>query len=289
MHAAQSVGTLSVEPLSGVGALVHGIDLREPLTKAQGAAIRAAVGEHCVLFFRDQALSPDEHIQFADAVGVINVNRFFATLDGYPTIAEVRKEPHQRSNQGGGWHTDQSYDTKPAMGSILYARQVPASGGDTLFADMYKAYETLSPGLQTALKGLRAVHSSRHIFGPNAKRFADPNNDLKDRLKNADLAVQDAIHPVVIRHPISGRSALYVNRAFTLHFDGWTVEESKPLLDFLYAHAVRPEHTTRFAWQPGSIAFWDNRAAWHYALNDYQGQRRVMHRITIEGETLSAA
>jgi len=233
------------------------------------------------MFFRDQGLSPEQHIGFAERWGAININRFFATVEGYPMIAEVRKEPHQEKNIGGGWHTDHSYDHIPALGSILYAHEVPESGGDTMFASMYLAYETLSDGLKQTLEGLRAVHSSRHVFG--ARR----GNDLDERLGNHDLATQDAVHPVIIRHPDTGRKALYVNPGFTLHFEGWSVEESQSLLSYLYKHASRPEHTCRFRWRKGSMAFWDNRSTWHYALNDYPGQRRLMHRITVEGVALS--
>lgn len=168
------------------------------------------------------------------------------------------------------------------MGSILYAREVPATGGDTLFARMVAAYDALSSGLKKTLEGLAAVHSSRHVFGAAA-----PGADgLTGRIGNPEAATQDAIHPVVIRHPLSGRKALFVNPGFTIRFDGWSRKESAPLLRYLYQHAVQPEFTFRFHLQPGSIAFWDNRSTWHYALNDYQGQKRLMHRITIEGSAL---
>ena len=204
----------------------------------------------------------------------------------YPQIAEVRKEPAQTTNIGGGWHTDHSYDQIPAMGSILLAREVPSRGGDTMFACMGQAYDALSDGLKRTLKGLRAVHTSRHVFGIKAHQA---NPERKERFVNAELATQEAVHPVVIRHPETGRHTLYVNASFTTHFEGWTETESKPLLDFLYQHAARPEFQTRFRWEEGSIAFWDNRATWHYALNDYQGERRLMHRITLDGVPLEAA
>ena len=277
-----SYRTLDIQPLAGaLGAEVHGIDLAGDICEAQFAELRHAFGEYGVIFFRDQGLSPEQHIGFAERWGAININRFFATVDGYPMIAEVRKEPHQEKNIGGGWHTDHSYDQIPALGSILYAHEVPESGGDTMFASMYLAYETLSDGLKQTLEGLRAVHSSRHVFG--ARR----GNDLDERLGNHELATQDAVHPVIIRHPDTGRKALYVNPGFTLHFEGWSVEESQSLLSYLYKHASRPEHTCRFRWRQGSMAFWDNRSTWHYALNDYPGQRRLMHRITVEGVALS--
>jgi taurine dioxygenase len=276
-----------VRPTSGaLGAELLGIDLSESLDAEGAAEIRQALNEHGVVFFRDQHLSPEEHIAFAERMGTININRFFKNVPGYPQIAEVRKEPAQTTNIGGGWHTDHSYDQIPALGSILLAREVPARGGDTMFACMALAYDALSDGLKRALKGLRAVHTSRHVFGVNAHQA---NPERQDRFVNPMLATQDAVHPVVIRHPESGRPCLYVNANFTTHFQGWTEKESKPLLDFLYAHAARPEFQTRFKWEEGSIAFWDNRATWHYALNDYQGERRLMHRITIEGVPLEPA
>lgn len=275
--------TLELAPADGaVGVHVHGLDLAEALDPTTVDALRDALGRHGVLFFRHQHLTPEQHLAFARRFGPINVNRFFAAVPTHPEIAEVRKEPDQRTNIGGGWHTDHSYDDRPALGSVLLAREVPDHGGDTLFACMGLAFDTLSDGLKDTLRTLRAVHSSRHVFGA-ASAY---QSDTGDRLGNADAATQDVSHPVIIRHPITGRETLYVNPAFTTHIDGWTAAESEPLLRYLYTHAQRPEHQTRFHWEPGSIAFWDNRATWHYALNDYYGERRLMHRITIEGDAL---
>lgn len=275
-----------ISPAGAVGAHVTGADLTAPLDDGDVVRLRDALGEHGVLFFRDQELTPEQHIAFGGRFAPINVNRFFATVPGFPAIAEVRKDPDQTRNIGGGWHTDHSYDQIPALGSVLLARETPKRGGDTLFASMFAAYDGLSDGLKQTLCGLQAWHSSRHVFGAEAMK---QRGDLKGRLLNPELATQDALHPVVIRHPISGRPALYVNPGFTLRFDGWTAEESRPLLQYLYTHASKPEFTRRFSWQPGSIAFWDNRATWHYALNDYHGERRLMHRITLEGTALAAA
>jgi len=274
--------TITVHPAgAAVGAELRGIDLSRGLTDSARDAISQALADRGVVFFRDQSLTPEQHIELAQAFGAINVNRFFSHADGYPEIALVVKEPHQTKNIGGGWHTDHSYDQVPAKGSLLFGRGPPPTGGDTLFASMYAAYESLSDGLKQTLAGLRAVHSSRHVFG--VKR-----EGMEGRFHNQTEATQDAVHPVVITHPDSGRKALYVNPGFTLRFEGWTDEESRPLLSYLYQHAVRPEFTYRFVWQPGSLAFWDNRATWHYAVNDYQGERRLMHRITVEGCALAA-
>jgi len=274
---------IEVRPIAGaVGAELHGVNLAGNLPDGTLSDIKAALAEWGVVFFRDQTLTPGQHLAFARHFGPVNVNRFFRAVEGWPMIAEVRKEPQQKSNIGGGWHTDHSYDAIPALGSILHAIEVPEFGGDTMFSSMYAAYDALSDGLKHTLAGLRAVHSSRHVFGPAAKRA----EDMKDRIGNPELATQDATHPVVIQHPDTGRKALYVNPGFTLHFEGWTAEESQSLLSYLYKHATRPEFTCRFAWRPGSIAFWDNRTTWHMAINDYHGHRRLMHRITVEGVAL---
>ena len=272
---------MEIVPTSpSVGAEIHGVDLRT-ITDGEFEAVHQAFVDHGVIFFRDQDLTPEEHVAFAERWGEINVNRFFTPVDGHPRIAEVRKEPDQLANIGGAWHTDHSYDQIPALGSILYAREVPAVGGDTLFASQYAAYDALSDAMKETLLDLWADHSSRHVFGQHA--------DVNGLFNNPGAATQDALHPVVIEHPLSGRPALYVNLGFTLRFHGWTDQESAPLLQWLYQHCQRPEFTTRFSWRPGSMAVWDNRAVQHNALNDYHGQRRLMHRITIEGCEIAPA
>lgn len=265
-----------------IGATVSDVDVRE-LDADAALELGEAWGRHGVLFFRDQHLTPDEHIAFAERFADIDVNKFFAAVETHPQIAEVRKEPDQLVNIGGGWHTDHSYDAEPARGSILLAREVPPRGGDTRFASVGAAYEALSPGMQDTLRSLRAHHTNEHVFSKEALS----NLGKGERISNSEL-VGGADHPVVIEHPVSGRPMLYVNPGFTTHFVGWTADESRPLLDFLYRHVTRPEFATQFIWEPGSIAMWDNRATWHYALNDYQGERRLMHRVTIAGEPLAA-
>lgn len=277
---------LDIRPVAGsLGAEIHGVDLATEENPAVWRALKEAISEYGVIFFRDQELTPDQHIAMAEQFAEINVNRFFAHVPDYPQIAEVRKEPEQKSNIGGGWHTDHSYDEVPAFGSILLARDVPPKGGDTQFADLALAYDYLSEGLKKTLKSLKAVHSSKHRFGQNANRPAD----LKGRLGNPELVTEDVVHPVIIKHPLSGRDVLYVNPGFTLRFDGWTAEESKPLLEYLYRHAEQSMFTCRFQWAKGSIAFWDNRRTWHQAVNDYHGERRLMHRITLEGVSIHGA
>ena len=280
-----SYDTIQVDPLSGaVGAEVRGVDLATSLSNAQFAEIREAFLRHGVIFFRDQHLSPEQHLAFARHFGPVNVNRFFNPLDGFPEIAEVLKEPHHKKNIGARWHTDHSYDQIPALGSALYAKEVPPVGGDTLFAGMAAAFDALSDGMKNALRGLRAMHSSREVFG--SRRYETDTGEYEGRLGNPELATQDAVHPVVITHPDTGREILYVNPVFTLGLEGWKDEESRPLLQYLYNHAARPEFSCRFRWREGSLALWDNRSTWHVALNDYQGHRRYMHRVTIEGVAL---
>ena len=280
---------ISINVLPGVGAEILGVDIAGGLASSELETIKQTFSEHGLVFFRNQKISEADHIEFAEVFGDINVNRFFAANPEYPQIAMVSKEPRQVENIGGGWHTDHSYDQEPALGSLLVARELPASGGDTWFASMYKAYESLSDGLKETLEGMSAVHSAKHVFGPKGEY--ETTGSAGGRIGNAGAALEmeDPIHPVVISHPLSGRKALYVNAGFTLRFDGWTDEESAPLLAYLYERAIADENITRFKWENGSVAFWDNRATWHFAQNDYPGQRRVMHRVTIEGCALQPA
>lgn len=271
----------------GCGVEIWDVDIGGGLAGHEIDGIRKAFSDHGLIFIRDQHISEQDHIDFARQFGEINVNRFFQAHPDYPEVALVIKEPDQAYNIGGGWHTDHSYDEIPALGSILAARELPATGGDTWFVSMYDVLDQLSAGMRKALEQMRAVHSAHHVFGSQNSG----QGEFGGRIGNSASAdvLDDPVHPVIIRHPLSGRPTLYVNPGFTLRFEGWTEEESAPLLEFLYSQATRNENITRFNWQPGSIAFWDNRATWHFAQNDYQGLRREMHRITIEGCKLEAA
>ena len=271
-------------PLSEhIGTEITGVQLAN-LDGDDLECLKRAVFENGVAVLRDQQLSPEQHIAFAKRWGGIDVNPFFPTSSGWPEIAEVRKAETQRDNIGGGWHTDHSFDQIPAMGSILVARELPPTGGDTLFVGVGAVYDSLSGGLKATLGTLKAVHSADHIYQPGG--FYS-KSDLADELTGQELSTR-AVHPVVIRHPVTGRKLLYVNAGFTLHFEGWTREESLPLLTYLSALGSREEFRCRVQWQPGSVAIWDNRATWHLAMNDYHGHRRVMHRITLTGEPLAA-
>jgi len=272
--------TLDIRPLSGaLGAEILGIDLAQDLGDDTVAAIRAAWLEHLVVFFRDQALPPAEFLKFARRFGEPIEYPFVKGLDGFPQITPVIKLEHEKINFGGLWHTDTAYLERPPMATMLIARETPARGGDTLFANMYLAYETLSDGMRRMLDGLTAINSS-------AK--ADTTKTREDRVRDSGKAdakqEYSAEHPVVRTHPETGRKALYVNGGHTLCFADMSAEESAPLLNYLLWHMVRPEFTCRFRWEPGSIALWDNRCTQHNPVNDYHGHRRVMHRVTLAGD-----
>jgi taurine dioxygenase len=275
---------IEVNRIAGaLGAEVSGVDLAKPLDDGIVGEIRQALLDNQVIFFHDQHLTPEQHLGFGARFGELQIHEFVEGAAVDPRIIEVRKEGYETHNFGGGWHTDVSYLERPALGSVLYAHEVPAYGGDTMFASQYLAYDTLSDGMKKMLDGMIAVHSARRPYGTNAKRAMDPGPSSMKFYFTED-AHGEVEHPVIRTHAETGRKCLYVNRNFTVRFKDMTVEESRPLLNFLWEHAVRPEFTCRFRWEAGSIAFWDNRCVQHYALNDYHGQRRVMHRVTINGD-----
>ena len=268
---------MKVRRIAGaLGAEISGVDLR---SQEDVSAIREAWLEHLVVFFRDQQLAPAEFMAFAKRIGKPIEYPFVKGIPGFPEIIEVKKLEHEKVNFGGVWHSDTAYLEVPPMASMLLAREIPPYGGDTLFANMYAAYEALSEGMKRLLDGLVAVNSS-------AK--ADVTRTREDRLKTdgSDKAGKELVaeHPVVRTHPETGRKALYVNFAHTARFRDMTEKESAPLLQFLFEHQVRPEFTCRFSWQVGSLALWDNRCDQHNPVNDYHGFRRVMLRITLEGD-----
>jgi len=272
--------SLEIRPIAGaLGAEIGGVDLSRELSDATVAEIRGAWLEHLVLFFRDQDLPPARFLAFARRFGEAIEYPFVKGLEEFPEIIPVLKLENEKINFGGIWHSDTTYLDVPPMASMLVAREVPPAGGDTEFANMYLAYETLSAGMRRVLDGQVAVNSSA---------AADVSRTREDRLKDSARAdarkEYTATHPVVRVHPETGRRALYVNTAHTVRFEGMTEEESAPILKFLYAHQTRPEFTCRFRWQPGSLAMWDNRCAQHNAINDYQGHKRLLHRITLAGD-----
>jgi taurine dioxygenase len=282
----QGNGSISVIRIAGaLGAEIGGVDLATPLGNDTFAAIHRALLDHCVIFFRDQVMTPAEHVAFARRFGAISIHPYAPALDGHPEVMRVFKEKDDKANFGGGWHSDMTFLEKPPLGSILYAKEVPPVGGDTMFANQYLAYEALSPALRRTLDGLSAVHSANAQYGVDGLSEANRHNDQRSmKPKTSEDAKAETIHPVVRTHPETGRKALYVNIGFTQRFEGWTKEESRPLLRWLYEHCAKPEFTCRFQWRANSVAFWDNRCTQHYALNDYHGHRREMHRVTVEGD-----
>ncbi len=278
---------LEIRPMEGAGAEVRYVDLTT-ITVGDWNQIEAAFANYGLLIFRDQIFTETDHLHFARRWGNINVNRFFTAHSRFPEIALVVKEATDTQNIGSGWHADHSYDREPALGSVLVARELPSSGGDTMFASMYAAFDALSSSTQRALEALHATHSAQRSFGTAA--IAD-GDSYAGRLANADIAdaMDDVTHPVVIRHPISGRKALYVNPEFTTGIVGMEENEGLALLNQLYEHCQLPEFVGQCTWEPGTVALWDNRAKWHLARNDYPGERRVMHRVTIEGCALEPA
>ena len=271
---------LTIRRVAGaLGAEISGVDLSRDLPDETIAALRQALVEHQVIFFRDQALTPAQQVAFGARFGPLNVHPYVAGMAAHPEVMEIVKEPSDKVNFGGGWHSDMSFLERPAVGSILYGVEIPEFGGDTLFASQAAAYDALSPGLKSTLATLNAVHSANREYSAKGQSAQ----------KRGSMAVSEAeglagefVHPVVLTHPETGRKALYVNPAFTERFEGWSKRESRALLTFLFEHSRYEAFTCRFSWQKGSVAFWDNRSVWHYALNDYHGQRRHMRRVTVD-------
>ena len=275
---------IKVRPLSSaVGAEISGVDLAD-CDDATFNEIHRAFLDHHVLFFRDQELSLESHKAFGRRFGSLNVHPQYVPLDGHPEILPIVKEADAEHNIGGVWHSDITFLERPALGSILYAIDVPASGGDTLFANQELAFEGLSTGLRQLLCGLRAVHSDHTLSDRVEAEKRNMTRSTKLSEEAMRQPVVENLHPVIRTHPETGRKSLFVNRAFTVRFENMTVAESKPLLEFLYKQATKPEFTCRFHWKNGSVAMWDNRCVQHYALNDYHGQRRYMHRVTVNGD-----
>tara|TARA_B100000676_G_scaffold255139_1_gene261839 strand:- start:214 stop:1059 length:846 start_codon:yes stop_codon:yes gene_type:complete len=270
----------TVKPVSGsVGALVEGIDISQDLDGDVIAEIRQAWLDHLVIFFHDQHLSDERLMTFGRYFGDLYLHPNLAKKGPHPEVIHVVKEPDATRVVGAEWHTDTGHVACPPMAAILHALETPPKGGDTLFANQYLAYETLSDGLKATLDGLKAVHDDSRVAGPNA-------NKGRSTQTRDDVDWQPTVnaHPVVRTHPETGRKALYVNIASAHYFEGMTQAESAPLLRYLFDHATRPEFTCRFCWAPGSVAFWDNRCLKHIAVNDYHGHRRDMRRVQLAGD-----
>lgn len=266
-----------VRQSNALGAEVRGADLSKPLDDETFDAIHRAFVDHQVIFFREQTITPQQELAFASRFGEPHDYPFAEGLPECPKVMPVIKEPHESINFGNQWHSDTAYLLEPPLATVLYCKEMPARGGDTLFSNMYLAYEGLSEGMKALLGTMSAVNSAT-VLSFERDRYASV------KVKNAERQQQtEAAHPVVRVHPDTGRKALYVNETHTSHFQDMTREESLPLLGYLFRHLTKPEFTFRLRWERGTITVWDNRCTQHFAINDYHGQRRVMHRVTVGG------
>jgi taurine dioxygenase len=273
---------ISISPIAGaLGAEIGGVDVAYDLDDAVIGAIRQALLNYGVIFFRDQNLDVDRHKAFTRRFGDIFIHPNYNGVSADPEIVDIRRAPGDKKIVGEDWHTDTTMVAEPPLGAILYAIEVPPYGGDTLFANQYLAFESLSPGLKCSLEGLRAVHTDRMVAGPKAGMNAHRSTKVRE---DADWHETISIHPVVRTHPETGRKLLFVNRSYTVGFEGWTEAESRPLLNYLMEQGHRPEFTCRFRWANGSIAFWDNRCTKHLAVHDAGPFRRIMRRTQICGD-----
>ena len=278
---------IEVRPLSGsIGAEIQGVDLSRELGQETFAEIHQAFLDHLVLVFRDQRLTPERQIAFAARFGPPIQDPFMRSAEERPELVVVIKEKHERAAFGEVWHSDSTFLDNPPLASTLHAHEIPPYGGDTIFANQYLAYEALSPGLRKLLDGMKALHAPLSYNDAIADGTLGDHRAMK--LRN-DAAMKTAMasrveHPVVRTHPETRRKALFVNPAYVVNFKDWAETESRPLLDYLYAHAVRPEFTCRVGWSADALVMWDNRCVMHHPVNDYHGHRRVMHRVLVAGE-----
>jgi taurine dioxygenase len=277
--------SIDVQPISGaLGAEIFGADLSKDLNNETWDDIHQAFLDHVVVFFRDQDLSIERHKEIGARFGPLHVHPLVKTkIAEHPEILIIEKSPDEKVADVNVWHSDVSFGAEPPLGSLLYAEVLPPYGGDTMWANMYLAYDTLSDGMKAMLGGLNALHGMTSYWQKDG-----PRHSGQKRTVNIDFdkvaAMEPVSHPIVRTHPETGRKALYVNPAFTMRIDGMTEEESKPILDYLYKHATRPEFTCRFRWSPGALGIWDNRCAMHLPINDYVGHARRMRRVTVQGD-----
>lgn len=277
--------TFRVDPVCGAGgAELSGVDASKPLSPETVAELRRALAEHCVIFLRDQDLTPEQQKAFASHFGPLAATPFIKPLDGHPEMMRIVREADEskKLNFGGRWHTDMTFSPEPVLGTCLYCREAPAVGGDTIWTNQMLAFDALSDGLKRKLEGMRVMHSAKRSYGPQGT-YAD--DDLKSmRIKVGEEGTKEQAHPCIRTHPETGRSILFVNWVYCIRFEDMTEDESAPLLEFLNRHSQRPEFQIRFRWRKGSMALWDNRSTQHIAVNDYAGYRRVMDRLTIAGD-----
>ena len=274
---------ITVAPLSmSVGAEIGGVDISQDLDDAVIAEIRQALLDHLVIFFRDQDLSDIErHKAFTRRFGDLFIHPNYNLGQENPEIVYLTRMPGDKGAAGETWHADTTMMSNPPMGAILYALETPETGGDTLFANQYKAYETLSDGMKRMLDGMKAVHNDARVAGPQAKKNATRTSKVRE---DDSWRMTENAHPVIRTHPETGRKCLFLNGTYVSRFEGLTEEESAPLFSYLYEHSCRPEFTCRFRWRTGSVAFWDNRCVQHLAIHDNHQEVRRMQRTQLEGD-----
>ena len=276
---------IEVVPIAGaLGAEITGVDLAAPLPEEVFAEVHQAFLAHAVVFFRDQSLAPAQQIAFARRFGEPEVHPIVEGSHEHPELVRVWKPAGESASFGTGWHTDNSFFPCPSLGSVLHGIVIPPYGGDTIFASTERAYDALSEGLRRMLDGLVAVHSASRAYDPANVGEAKYRGEAPMRYRWSESIREEVLHPVVRTHPETGRKSIYVNPMFTLRIRGLAEAESGALLGFLFAHCAKPDWSCRFRWTPGAVAIWDNRCAWHYALDDYREFERVMHRVTIAGD-----
>jgi taurine dioxygenase len=277
--------TISVSPQeSGFGAEVSGLDLSQPLAAAVFSEVARAWAQHSVIWFPDQALAHEQLEAFTRQWGEFGLDPYIEPMPGHPNILELRREADEKAaNFGAAWHSDWSFQDTPPSATILHAKVVPPVGGDTLFADCYRAWEALSPTMQGVLEGLNCVHSAALAYSPRGILAAEPEQRTM-QIHFSEEAEQTRLHPLVRTHPVSGRKALYVNPVYTQGIDGMTAQESFVLLSWLYEHVHQDEFVYRHHWRENMLTMWDNRCCNHYADGGYDGHLRLMHRTTVAGE-----
>ena len=273
---------IKVRPIAGsIGAEIDGIDMAKPLGNQAFQEVHDALMAHQVIFFRDQDVTPAEHVAFARQFGTLHVHPYAPSLEEQPEVLILKSSKANRS-AANAWHSDVTFQEEPPLGSILLAREVPEHGGDTMWANMYDAYEDLSAPMKRYLEGMKAVNSTgRANF---EKGYEGLSAEEKSKIRSERLGAESVEHPIVRTHPVTGRKALYVNSIFTQKIVGVRSKESRAILEFLFDHLKKPEFTCRFRWEKGSVAFWDNRCTQHYAVADYGDATRLMHRVTINGD-----
>ncbi len=274
-----------MQPISGaLGAEIGGVDLSQALDETTFEEIHAALLDHAVLFFRDQTLTPEALIDFSRRFGEPDIHPIVEAMDGYPEVVRNWKPAGESASFGTGWHSDNSFFECPSMATALFGITVPPHGGDTLFASMEGAYDALSEEVKTWLDGLVAVHSAAIAYDPKTTGEAKYRGEAAINYRFSETIYDEVEHPVIRRHPETGRRSIFVNQMFTQRLVGLNRNESDAMLAFLYEHCTRPDFTCRFRWRQGSLALWDNRCVQHYALDDYQQFERLMHRVTIQGD-----